>query len=74
MTTELEDREEIEVTLEMIEAGLAYLEEAGVNCFTTRTAYPDFVIGFYRAIVRCGSIPPGRVRIKFVCRLWHDAA
>jgi hypothetical protein len=42
---------EIEITPRMVEAGLKYLEDRGLNDLTTRTSYPDFVIGFYKAVV-----------------------
>lgn len=42
--------DEIEVTPKMIEAGLGYLEDAGLNSFTSRTTYPDFVIRLYRVM------------------------
>ena len=43
---------EIEITPAMIEAGLGYLEDRGINSLTSMTTYPEFVMGFIRAINR----------------------
>ena len=48
---------ETEITPEMVEAGLAYLEERGVNSLTSMTAYPEFVVGFIQAINRARELP-----------------
>ena len=42
---------EIEVTPEMINAGLKHLDDIGLTALTTQAAYPEFVIEFYRAVV-----------------------
>jgi len=51
-TIELEEHEEIDVTEEMINAGLSYMDESGISLLTSRVTYPDFVIEFYQAMTR----------------------
>jgi hypothetical protein len=50
--------DEIEVTPEMIEAGLEYMESTALNTLSTRVMTPEFVIEFYRAMEsrRCGGL------------------
>jgi hypothetical protein len=42
---------EIEITPDMIRAGLEYLDETALRSLTTQVAYPEFVIEFYRLVV-----------------------
>jgi hypothetical protein len=42
--------EEIEVTPEMIEAGLEFMESTALNTVSTRVMTPEFVIDFYTAM------------------------
>jgi len=44
----------IEITPEMIEAGLTYLHDAGFPALTVRAEDPDFVEDFLRAIIEAG--------------------
>jgi hypothetical protein len=46
------------ITPEMIEAGLAYLRDAGIDILTARVTYPEFVVEFYRAVICAASRPP----------------
>lgn len=51
MTEPIAPEDEIEMTPEMIAAGLRYLEDTGVASLTSRVTYADFVVEFYKAII-----------------------
>ncbi|MGA7710515.1 MAG: hypothetical protein WCA81_01335, partial [Rhizomicrobium sp.] len=46
--------EEIEITPEMIEAGLNYLRAEAFPMLTVRAEDPEFVIGFFKSIMLAG--------------------
>ena len=50
-TTEPDEHEEIEVTPEMIEAGMRFLEDRGVS---TEFAYREFIAEFLMSTIRGG--------------------
>jgi len=43
-----DEMKQLGLTPEMVKAGLAYLDDAGLNCLTTRTLYAEFLIIPYR--------------------------
>lgn len=52
-----EEHEEIEITPEMIEAGLRFLEQRGVSI---EFAYPEFVAEFLRSTINGGFLRNSR--------------
>jgi hypothetical protein len=56
-TTEPEEHEEIEVTPEMVDAGMRFLEDRGVS---TEFAYPEFVGEFLMSAIRGGRFRKAR--------------
>ena len=46
----------IEITPEMIAAGLEFLDRRGLNMLTTQTSYPEFVEEFFKSIIVGGRL------------------
>lgn len=54
------------ITQQMIQAGLDYFEDTGINSLTSRTACPDFVVGFIEAVESARLSPSRPLRVAAV--------
>ena len=50
------DKHEIEITPAMIEAGIEFLVGEALNTVSYRATSPEFVVDFYKAVVRGGRV------------------